>query len=664
MALEIIGPGLFECDASGHQLTRIATAFPDFEVLYTNPPGVHAWQRAAFLDIVNERRSSQNAPVLTPDEEESVSTRSVDLIVERDHVLIRPDPARMDLAFAADELLQKIISKLKIKFLLVADPRVQEAIKYRGEIWRLGGVPKTREAKEKWIIGSRVGILGLPIYYYNRLTGTRWLTHESFERLGDLPSNELAKHLQEISDNAVRRNRRNRPEVDFFLADPRRFSASDFGGVVFSKLGAEELSAKFEQLKRRFASSVHDVFKKDDLKNNSWCERMLSKLFLEGNETQTEQVISGLSQEFFMNLDWLAGGRFEEGEFLFDSVFDEAALRPQDLELKRLADPRAKEIILNFIRDYGDIEYINVGCVPESLSINRPQDEGRRGVYLADFKSSSRSVPIRRFIRLQKWGVREYLDQGKGILQAMLESDEYTDYWLNRRLGCRQLGMNMSRRVFMRRLTEVYQGTNPAWRGKSIRTTYFEREYVPGVATDKLQSERYARPGYALKFAHLLGVTAASSLIVGRTYESGKLVVFDDGDEVVREDEQGLPVEILVCDHSGAFGEYEKPLKDYAPDYARPVNRRAKDVPDPQAFALAYLDAFRTQFSHIQTDYRKRRRAFDTLFKHCADEPGAGFCFRWECVLQRLDSADLDRIVEIIRSNIEVLRDSPKAEPH
>ena len=43
--------------------------------------------------------------ILSPEEEQSLCANSVDLIFEPDHVLIRPAPERMDLAFAADELL-------------------------------------------------------------------------------------------------------------------------------------------------------------------------------------------------------------------------------------------------------------------------------------------------------------------------------------------------------------------------------------------------------------------------------------------------------------------------------------------------------------------------------------------------------------------------------
>jgi len=616
-------------------------------------------QRLNFIDRVNQERAAKSLPPLNLEEEENLTMESVDLIFEADHILIRPSPERMDLAFLADELLQSLVSKRQVKFLSVADRRVREAIKHRGECWRLSAIPRTREAKERMVFGSKVGIHGLPIYFYNRLTGTRWLTCQEFENLGKLDDASLARHLQEIADHAIPRNRLGRPEVDFFAADLRRFGARQFAGVVCAQLTPEQLRAQFEDLRLHFRSAVHEAFRTDDCHNKAWCQRILATLFLEGNETQTEEILSGLSPEFFMQVEWLPGGRFEEGEFLFDSIFDEAASHPEDAELQRLCDPRAKGIIFNLIREYGDLEYVNVSCVPESLSLDRPQKQGRRGVYLTEFRSGSESAATRRFMRLQKWGIWEHLDEGKDLLQAIKESDDYTDYCLDRRLGCRQLGMNLTRRVAIRHLSETYTGANAPFRGSAIRTVYFEREYMPGAATDKLPLEKYARPGYGPKLASLLGRAAASNIIVGRALESGKRPLFDDGDEVVREGEDGFPVEILVGDHSGAFGEYTLPLDTYAAHYARPVNIRAKLMPDPQGFANAYLDAFREQFLHIQGDYRKRRRAFDTLFKQCNYDPAGSFAYRWECALRRLDQTNPYALVEAIRQQIWVLNREP-----
>ena len=159
----------------------------------------------------------------------------------------------------------------------------------------------------------------------------------------------------------------------------------------------------------------------------------------------------------------------------------------------------------------------------------------------------------------------------------------------------------------------------------------------------------------AERLARLLGKAAASNIIVGRTYDAGGTVVFDDGDEVVLEGDDGLPRELLVGDHSGAFGEYTRPLVEFAKEYARVVNDRAPYLPDPRTFAEIYLAAFREWFLHIQGDYRKRRRAFDNLFNHCRYDPGGSFAFRWEGVLRRLDQTNVDELVEAIRKRITVL---------
>ena len=658
MQLKLIGPHPFEQDESGAQMTRIGTLFPNYGVLYTMPPCVHAWQRSQFIEHLNAASAAAGRPPLTLDEEIAVSTESTDLIFEPDHILIRPDPERMEQAFVADELLQELVSKRQVKFLSVSDARVHEAIRRRGEYWRLNAIPRNREAKQQLVARSKVGIAGLPIYFYNRLTGTRWLTYAGFESLGKLDDATLARHLEEIAEHSARRNRRGRPELDFFAAELNRLEARDFAGVAWRALPGAELRVRYGQIRDRFFSCVHEAFRRDCFDDRAWREHMLSILFLEGDETQSERLLDGLSAEFFLNVDWLAGGRFEEGEFLFDSLFEEATAHPEDSELRRLCDLRAKGIILNFIRDYGDLECINLGALPESLSIDRPQQGGRRGVFLAEFQVRSRSEPIKRFIRLQKWDVWTRLDAGKDLLSAILDSDEYTDYCIDRRLGCHQLGMNLSRRVLIRRLNERYHGTANQYYNRLIRTAYFERDYVAGIATDKLPLERYSRPGYAVKLARLLGQAAATGLIVGRQIEGGR-TVFDDGDEVVIEDSEGLPAEVLVTDHTGAFAEYQKPLVDYAGDYARAINRRDNHLSNPEEFARAFLSAMRDQFSRIQGDYRKRRRAFDHLFKESTYDPGGSFAYRWERVLKRLDNTDVASVIEAVRRHTHVLTHPP-----
>lgn len=655
MPLRLIGPHPLELDEQGQPKSRIATIFLDPPTLYTAAPPVHAWQRSAFIGLLNEQRRQEGRPALTLEEEEEMCARSVDLIIDPGVIQIRACPQRMDQAFAADALLQEIASKRQIVFLNVSDPRVKEAIKRHGEYWRLTSIPKTREGQRALIRASKVAIAGEPIYYYNRLTGIRWLTCREFSRLERLEDAALAAHLQEIAEHSIHHNRLGRPELDFFAADLRHFGARQFAGTDFGRLSRDDLRARFRELVERFQSAVHESFRADDETNEAWLRRMLSQLFLDGNEARTEEILGGLSPEFHMHVEWLPGGWFEEGEFIFDPVFEEAANRPDDADLQTLCDPRAKGIIYNFIREYGNLDYINLGRIPETLNLARPKDGGRRGVFIVELHSRGSAEPIKRFIRLQKWGVCEHLDAHKDLAQAVELSDEYTDYWLDRRLGCRQLGMNLPSQVIMRRLTEVYQGTQPRYRGQPVRTTYFERDYLAGIATDKIPLDHYARPGYGIKLAALLGRAAAPSLIVGRAQDFGARAVFDDGDEVVREGPDGLPEAIVLGDHSGSFADYQRPLEVFAAQYARPVNTRARHIPAAREFATTYLDAFHERFLQIQSDYRKRRRAFDTLFKHCKYDPGGSFAYRWECVLRRLDQTDAAALTAAIRDKIRVL---------
>ncbi len=114
-------------------------------------------------------------------------------------------------------------------------------------------------------------------------------------------------------------------------------------------------------------------------------------------------------------------------------------------------------------------------------------------------------------------------------------------------------------------------------------------------------------------------------------------MLFDDGDEVLTEDAQGMPVEIKVADQTGTFVDYLKPLQVSAAAYADPVNRRVEYLPDPERFARAYLDAFVEKFFCVQEKYRRRRKAFDTLFKNRLYDADGSFAYRWEQVLKRLD---------------------------
>jgi hypothetical protein len=528
---------------------------------------------------------------------------------------------------------------------------VRDAIKRRGECWRISPLPKSPAEMKQMIAASRIGIGGAEIYYYSKPAGTRFLTCQEFAQLARQDDAGLRQYLIEIKDFSARGNRMGHPEIDFFTAE-RRFTWRDLAAYDLGALGADQLRAAHEALARRFHDSVGPEFRQDDVENLEWRTRMFAALIGHSDAAVWEEAMLGLSSEFFMQIEWLPGGRIEEGELIFDPVFEErAGAGETPAESRRDEKPRG--FIFNFIREFGDLEYVNIGRVIGSLSRRQPSS-GRRDVYIAEIKPRESPREIVRIIRMQKWGVREHLDDGKALLSAMVESQEYTEYVLDRRLGCRQLGMNLPTRITAGRIAERYFGSRPDCEGIQIWSQYFERDYIHGIATDKMPNSRFADEAFAIRFARLLGGAAAPNIVVGRLDLKGR-VIFDDGDEVVIEDDCGMPVEIVVSDHTGTFSDYRTDLRRFAPDYARPVNSRAAFVCDPQAFARAYMEAFIERVSEIRRDYRKRKRAFDTLFKHRPRDEAGSFAFRWEQVLERLDRTDPRELGEEVRRNV-VLR--------
>jgi hypothetical protein len=552
----------------------------------------------------------------------------------------------MPLAFLADEMLQRLIAKHRIRFLGVLNERVREAIKRRGELWRITPLPKTPEEMGAMIESSRIGIGGREIYYYGELTGTRYLTFQEFQGLGRLEDAELRSHLGEIFRHLGRRNAAGNPELALFGTGPG-ISRADFTRIDLHALDSAGLREAYDGILAKFRAAVKPALLRDDPESFEWKNAMVAALIGRENELVTGGGLLGLSAEFFMQIEWLPGGRMEEGELMLDPVLEvaEAGGGPGE----NLRDQKSRKFILNFVREYGDLEFVNVGRVIGSLS-RRAAMPGRRGVYIAALKQRQNPAEIVTIIRLQKQGVREYLEQGLSLLDAMISAEEYTEYILDRRLGCRQLGMNLPLRVTAKKISERY--VPPKGAGYPIWTPYFEREYIRGIATDKLPPALFESREFAARCAHLLGQAAAPNIIVGRCDRTGS-PLFDDGDEVMILDAVGMPEDIVVADHTGTFNDYACPLAEFTVKYALPVTRRRSFLPDPAGFARAYCAAFEDRLQRIQEDYRRRRKAFDSLFLHLpAQEPGS-FAYRWKRALARLDETSPTALADLVRGNIE-----------
>lgn len=649
MALKFLGPDPRVPDVPGRLNPTVATIFPNEGTLVTTLPGVHILQREAYVDSIKKSRSDAGQPPLSEVESETLLGRAVDLFIREREIEIRPDPQQMDLAFQADSLLHELVPEHRVRFLLADNADVHEAIKQAGACWRITPSPLSNDDMIQLIQRCRLGIGGAAIYYHSPSTGTRLMTCQAFAELEQLSDKELRDQLIQIQHFSRCFNRHGKPEIDFFVAG-RRFR-DHLMKIDFSVLSSAELRAAYATLSRKFTSIVPSELRKDDPKKVEWQQLMVSELEPLAEDNVLEEKKAGLAPEFYRHVQWLPGGRIEDGELIPDAFYD---LLPdsQDPELRALYDEKARGLICNYLRDYAHLQYINVGRIVESLSLERKK-RGRREVYVVEMKEVDGDQEIVKIIRLQKWDVQGHLDDNKSLQDAMIASEDYTDYVLDRRLGCRRLTMNLPDTMVTNRIREVYRGKQQQWHGREIWTPYFERDYAHGIATNRLPRERFQRTGYALQFAHLLGHAAAPNLIVGRSGDDGR-VFFDDGDEVIFEDEKGLPEELGVLHHTGSFADFQGELAKRAAEYAKPVNDRiAQGVPDPRAFAESYLAALVGNFQHIQAEYRRQRRAFDTLFRHRPYNQDGSFAYRWECVLRRLDQTDAVALGEAIRAQLK-----------
>jgi hypothetical protein len=649
MLPRIIGEHPLAKDTHGKLLSRIATVFPYGNTIVTLP-GIHATQRMAYVDLLSRQRLELGLPPLNREEESDQWRDSVDLIMEDGAILIRPDPDNMEIAFRADELLQQLIPKYTVRFLLASNIKVRSAIKQRGECWRISPLPKTPAEMKAMIASSKIAIRGEELYYYSKTMGTRFLTYEEFARLGAMDDDALRQHLAEIQAFSSSVNRHGKSEVAFFMVDDS-FSKADFAHHDFTSIDSTALRTVYDSLTQKFHDAVAPEFRYDNLEQLEWRNSMYAALIGDDETIISEESLLGLSSEFFMQIEWLPGGRIQEGELIFDPAFDMAD-ETNDPALQRLCDEKCRGFTYNFVREFGDLEYVNIGRVIGSLS-HRDVTPGRRDVYIAQIKQRGIENEIIKIIRMQKWGIREHLDDGKRLLEAIIQSEEYTEYILDRRLGCRQLGMNMPPQTTAKRISERYTGPRRDLQDTMIWSPYFERDYIRGMATDKIPLQKLANPEFARRLAQLLGQSAAPNLIVGRSDKFGR-VIFDDGDEVLAVGPDGLPADIVVSDQMGTFADYRAELEHFAADYAGPVNRRISLVPDPEEFAAFYVEGFELRLGKIQTEYQKRKRAFDMLFKHRPRDEAGSFAYRWECVLDRLRRAEPHNLGQLIRSYITV----------
>ena len=650
--MKILGDPIFAKNPDGTLKSRIGTLFFRTPGLVTQK-GVHAMQRIAWVKELSRERAAAGQPELTEREAAAEWADSADLLFTDDCVLIRPDPDRMDLAFKADEVLQTLVSKRRIRFLNTHAAKVRDALRARGENWRMARAPQSADEIVRALETAHVAIQHEPIYYYNGNTGTRYLTAGGLEQAAKLQSDAFRAQVTEIVDGLRAHNRLGQPEVALFPTDLTPDVREAFNAVRPAEQDDAALRAAVEAAATKWRLALPANLRDETVANLDWRNTMSAAISRRPNETEVgdQDLIQGISPEFYRQIEWLPGGRVIDGQLIFDPLFDEAQ-RTQDPALLEICDFRVRSIIFNLLRLFGTVEYVNIGRIAHSLA-RRPVAGQRRGsVYIVQYKEVDKEFCRVFVIRFQKWGVAEHLDEGKDLLRSILEASEYADYILDRRLGCRQLGMNLPYQVGFGQSTEKYLGHNQYY-GTTVRAFYYMRSYIRGIASDKVPPERFRNPVFARAFATLMGEAAALDIIVGRAATETGECLFDTNYEVLQCGDDGLPSGLVVTDHTGSFVKYRESFDELIGAYANVVRRREKFVGDYPAFAKAYVQAFERKLASVQASYRAHKRGFDELFVHRPyDQAGSG-AYRWTSVLARLDACDPAAVADALKKAIQ-----------
>ncbi len=644
--MKILGDEIFAKNADGKLKSRVGTVFLKTPGLVT-VNGIHAMQRMAWIDELNRERAEKGEQPLSANAVADELDNSVDLVFTDDAVLIRPDPERMDLAFQADEALQKLVSKRKIRFMNTHTAKVRNALRSAGDNWRMARQPESPEEIVAAIERASTAIGFAKSYYYAPYTGTRFLTAGGLDEAMKLQGDEFVGQVSEIVKGLKGRNRLGQPEIGLFPTTLPPDVKSDFLDLDLAS-GADALRAKVDAIALKWRMALPAQLREESTDNLEWRNEMSALLARQPNETSAgdEELVKGISPEFYRQIEWLPGGKVRDGRLEFDPLFEEAQ-RTGDPDLLAMCDMRVRSIVFNALRLFSSVEYVNIGRISRSLARNPVEGHRRGQVYFVQFKE--RCQPDERLfvIRFQKWGVAEHLDEGKDMLTAMYEANQYMDYILDRRLACLQLGMNLPYHVGAGRLTEKYLGENQ-YHGASVQAFYYARQYIRGTASAKIPPARFANPAFARRFAQLMGEAAAVDMAVGRRATETGEHMFDKYFEMVQLGPDGLPERIVVTDHAGSFVNYKHEFVEYVPAYANVMRRRKTFVQDYDAFCDAYVSAFRAKLEEMQRQYLDHPRAFDELFADRPyDQAGSG-AYRWSCVLKRIAACDPAKVAGIL----------------
>lgn len=630
----LLGPDLFATDDEGKLLSPIASVFPKYHVLVV-ARGIHSTHVEIMREFLKKR--PPETPQKEPGAEEAVYQDAVPLFIRDSHVLIRSDPRHMDRAFAADAMLQRLLPKDRIEFTGTHLDEVRASLRLRGESWRISPPPSSINEIVSYIHSSRVSVGTGTIYFHNVHSGTRFLTYEEFLKIRPFlreRQEEALARLREIVQLTHLINDQGVSESDFFLPAGKGISTDALEDLIFllerkrPGLNIEELEGLFDRFAITFAQAAGPELSNDDEQDPVWRTTMFCRL-CDIDEKTVEEWTLGLSPEFHLNVRWLPGARISDGELLCEPN----------------VEPRVQSLITHFWETWEGVVSINVGRV-ETSQTDRDRTGEEREVFLVVLGLQEGRENIR-LLRMIKWDVMHRLKRGMPYNQAIVETIQYRDYIFDRLCAATRLEIPIPSFTEIR-LEEEVPGLAP------IPVFFFDREYFPGMVTDKIPSARYAQKGFIVCLSRLLGVAAAASLILGRASPRTGHSFFDDGDEVIQLDENGLPHCLIIVETTGSFTDWTTPVIKMLPHcllhlcgHLEKARERGIQTEEILAAIDEFAGALIGEIGRIQQLLREQSFALRSLFEDRVPEPG-GMRHRWEGVLNRIEATDIEDLRRLV----------------
>jgi len=238
-----------------------------------------------------------------------------------------------------------------------------------------------------------------------------------------------------------------------------------------------------------------------------------------------------------------------------------------------------------------------------------------------------------------KWDVIHRLKQGFPLSQAISDTIRYRDYVVDRLRATTALEIPILSYSAIEFAEEI-QGIG------QIPVFFFDRRYVAGMVSDKIPLPYYAKPGFVIRLARLLGAAAAASMVLGRaSYRRGDLF-FDDGDEVIQLNAEKLPERLVISETTGSFTNSTTPISGLLPQclshlavHLKKARDRGISREDLKTAVAVFAEALRAEIERMHSLLSDQSVALQSLFDGQTSEPGS-LRERWKNMMDRLAATD------------------------